>query len=70
MNNLQGIKYTCLLGKRAKCLPSKECETCGFEKSERERRKKHIEKHGLTLGKDGLRRLNVAEIRRRYSNAR
>lgn len=61
-------KYNCLLDFGPKNKPEKcnkgECKTCGWEKSERERRKKHVEKHGLTKCKDGLRRLIVSEIKR------
>lgn len=46
----------------AVCAPTERCRTCGFEESERERRKAYMKKHGyLGLEKcdDGLRRMVI-----------
>lgn len=68
MKHLQNIKYTCLLGKGvAKCSPTENCKHCGWEKSERERRKAYMAAHGfsgLTLCEDGIRRLDLSKIER------
>ena len=60
---MTNIKYTCLLGKGvAKCSPTENCKHCGWEKSERERRKAYMKKHGylgLEKCEDGLRRMVI-----------
>lgn len=60
-------EYVCILGgkprKNNKCKPW-ECESCGWEKSERERRLKHTREHGLTLCEDGVKRLFISDIKR------
>ncbi len=64
---MRNIKYTCLLGKNAKCSPTERCRTCGFEAAEWERRKAYMAAHGfsgLTLCEDGIRRLDLSKIER------
>jgi hypothetical protein len=65
---MTNIKYTCLLGKKvAKCSPTENCKHCGWEKSERERRKAYMAAHGfsgLTLCEDGIWRLDLSKIER------
>ncbi len=63
-------EYVCILGgkprKNNKCKPW-ECESCGWEKSERKRRKQYMAAHGingLTLCEDGIRRLDISKIER------
>ncbi len=48
--------YICTNRSKVKCDPS-ECASCGWEKTEAERRKAYVREHGLTLCEDGLRRL-------------
>jgi hypothetical protein len=61
-------KYNCLLDFGPRNRPSDctkgSCRTCGFEKSERERRLKYTREHGLTLCEDGIRRLDISKIER------
>ena len=65
---MKGINFTCLLGRgNAVCSPTENCKHCGWEKSERERRKAYMKKHGfscLTLCEDGIWRLDLSKIER------
>lgn len=55
-------KTKCLMGidpAQAKKCNASECQNCGWEMSENERRRAYLKKYGLTLCADGLRRLII-----------
>lgn len=68
MNGQTQKRLKCLLGIdpngiERRCDPAK-CRACGWEKSEAERRKRDIERNGLTLCDDGLRRYLIPRRKR------
>jgi len=53
---MKGINLTCLLGRgNAVCSPTENCKHCGWEKSERERRKE-LQRGGVAIIGELLRR--------------
>lgn len=53
---------TCMLGKSPKTHPTcseTSCRSCGWEKTEHERRQKILREQGLTVSSDGLKRLMI-----------